>query len=100
MKKEEIKLNLLQVCSSKFVVKIRFNAIILQKENNKNLDEKLKIMEITHTNQVKNLGDKLNNAQETAQAAQQAASAAQAQFAAMKNSGGGGGRRRGWCVIL
>ena len=74
------------------------NAINLQQENNRNLNEKIRVMEITHANQVKSLGDKLNNAQVAAQAAQQAAAAANNHVASMRNNGGGGGRRKK-CVI-
>ena len=74
------------------------NAINLQQENNRNLNEKIRVMEITHANQVKSLGDKLNNAQVAAQAAQQAAAAANNHVASLRNNGGGGGRRKK-CVI-
>ena len=69
------------------------NAIHLQQENNKNLTDRIRTMEITHTNQVKDLGDKLNNAKEAAQAAKQAAAAAKKAVAEALSS------RRGRCVI-
>ena len=69
------------------------NAIHLQQENNKNLNDRIRTMEITHTNQVKDLGDKLNNAKEAAQAAKQAAAAAKKAVAEALSS------RRGRCVI-
>jgi hypothetical protein len=74
------------------------NAINLQEVNNRNLNEKIRVMGITHANQVIDLGNKLKNAEAAVQAAQQAAAAAQSQVNAIRNSGGGGGKKRR-CVI-
>ena len=71
------------------------DAIEMQKENERVLTEKISVLETTHTNQVKDLGDKLNNAQQAAQAAHEAAAVAQAQIAALQQSGGKDG-----CNIL
>jgi hypothetical protein len=66
------------------------DAIEMQKENEKALNEKISALEVSHANQVKNLGEKLNNATQAAQAAKDAATAANAALIAMARQGGGG----------
>jgi hypothetical protein len=66
------------------------DAIEMQKENEKALNEKISALEVSHANQVKDLGEKLNNATQAAQAAKDAATAANAALIAMARQGGGG----------
>ena len=65
------------------------NAISLQQANNRNLNDKIRLMEIKYANQINDLSKKLNNAETATQAAQQLAVAAQDQVNKIQNSGGG-----------
>jgi hypothetical protein len=77
------------------------NAIYIQEANNKNLAARIKLMGITHENQISDLGKKLKNAEAATRAAQQIAEAAQEQVRRLQNNGGGGsgGGGRKICVI-
>ena len=60
------------------------DAIDMQKENAKNLTTTISALQTAHANQVKDLANKLNDAEAAAQAAQEAADAALAKIASAK----------------
>jgi hypothetical protein len=67
------------------------DAIEMQRENAEVLKKTISALEVSHANQLKDLGQKLDNANAAAQAAKEAAAAAQAQIAAMSK-----GKKKKW----